>query len=44
VTRYKKFYAHDENNKAKAGDQVRIQECPPKSKLKRWELLEVVGG
>jgi small subunit ribosomal protein S17 len=44
VTRYKKFYAHDEDNKAQAGDQVRIQECPPKSKLKRWELLEVVGG
>ena len=44
VTRYKKFYAHDEQNAAKVGDAVRIQECRPLSKLKRWELVEVVGG
>ena len=44
VTRYKKFYAHDEQNAAKVGDEVRIQECRPLSKLKRWELVEVVGG
>ncbi len=44
VTRYKKFYAHDEQNAAKIGDAVRIQECRPLSKLKRWELVEVVGG
>ena len=44
VTRYKKFYAHDEGNVAKVGDAVRIQECRPLSKLKRWELVEVVGG
>jgi small subunit ribosomal protein S17 len=44
VTRYKKFYAHDEQNAAKIGDAVRIQECRPLSKLKRWELIEVVGN
>ena len=44
VTRYKKFYAHDPENTAKAGDEVRIQECRPISKLKRWELVEVVGS
>ena len=44
VTRSKKVYAHDEQNAAKDGDAVRIQECRPLSKLKRWELVEVVGG
>tara|TARA_Y100000588_G_scaffold66035_1_gene66216 strand:- start:1107 stop:1364 length:258 start_codon:yes stop_codon:yes gene_type:complete len=44
VTRVKKFYAHDEQNIAKVGDAVRIQECRPLSKIKRWELVEVVGG
>src|SRR5436190_24359494 len=42
VTQYHKFYAHDEKNEAKLGDQVRIQECRPLSKIKRWRLLEVV--
>jgi len=42
VTAYKKFYAHDEKNEAKVGDRVRIQECRPLSKTKRWRLLEVV--
>lgn len=35
----KKFHAHDEKGQHKAGDLVRIQECPPKSKLKRWEVI-----
>ena len=35
----KKYRAHDEDNAAKAGDMVRIQECAPKSKSKRWEVL-----
>lgn len=38
----KKFYAHDEEQTAKVGDLVRIQEHPPISKLKRWTLKEVV--
>jgi len=42
VTGYSKFYAHDEKNEAKVGDQVRIQETRPLSKLKNWRLVEVV--
>ena len=36
----KKYRAHDENNTFKVGDAVRIMECAPKSKTKRWEVLE----
>lgn len=42
VTAYSKFYAHDEKSEAKVGDQVRISESRPISKLKRWRLVEVV--
>src|SRR5579862_9644069 len=42
VTKRKKFYAHDEEGTAKVGDVVRIIECRPMSKLKRWRLGEVV--
>src|SRR5579872_1622285 len=42
VTKRKKFYAHDEERSAKLGDVVRIIECRPVSKLKRWRLGEVV--
>ncbi len=42
VTAYKKFYAHDEKGEAKPGDRVRIAECRPISKTKRWRLVEVV--
>ncbi len=42
ITTTKKYYAHDESNKAKAGDKVRIIESKPMSKLKRWRLLEVI--
>jgi small subunit ribosomal protein S17 len=42
VTKRKKFYAHDEQGTAKNGDVVRIIECRPISKLKRWRLGEVV--
>jgi len=42
VNQMKKFYAHDEENKAKTGDTVRIMETRPLSKLKRWRLVEVV--
>jgi small subunit ribosomal protein S17 len=37
----KKYYAHDENNVANVGDEVRIAETRPTSKLKRWRLVEV---
>ncbi len=42
VTKRKRFYAHDEDSTAKLGDIVRIIECRPLSKLKRWRLGEVV--
>jgi small subunit ribosomal protein S17 len=37
-----KFKAHDEQNEAKTGDTVRIMECRPVSKDKRWRLVQVV--
>jgi small subunit ribosomal protein S17 len=43
VKQQKKFYVHDEENKAKQGDTVRIMETRPLSKLKRWRLVEVVA-
>lgn len=42
VTKRKKFYAHDEEQTALPGDIVRIVECRPLSKLKRWNLKDVV--
>jgi small subunit ribosomal protein S17 len=42
VTKRKKFYAHDEQNQANVGDVVRIIECRPLSRLKRWMLGEVL--
>jgi small subunit ribosomal protein S17 len=43
VKQMRKFYAHDEDGKAKMGDMVRIMETRPLSRLKRWRLVEVVG-
>jgi len=42
IAKRKKFYAHDEQGTSKLGDVVRIIECRPLSKLKRWQLAEVV--
>jgi len=42
VRRSTRFKAHDELNDAKTGDLVRIQECRPMSRDKRWRLLEVL--
>ena len=39
IQKSKKYRAHDESNKFKTGDIVRIQECSPFSKSKRWEVL-----
>ena len=39
ITRSKKYAAHDEDNRFKIGDQVRIRECRPISKRKCWEVL-----
>lgn len=38
----KKYHAHDEDNTARVGDTVRIQETRPYSKLKRWRLADIV--
>ena len=40
IRRSKKFHAHDPENSFKAGDIVRIRECAPISKLKRWVVLK----
>ena len=37
-----KFKAHDENNEARVGDTVRIEEARPLSATKRWRLAEIV--
>ena len=42
VARSKKFYAHDENETAHLGDFVQIEETRPLSKLKRWQLKNIV--
>jgi small subunit ribosomal protein S17 len=42
ITRYRKFYAHDDKGEAKIGDRVRIEETRPLSKTKSWRLVEVV--
>ena len=43
IKRRKKFFAHDEYEKCKMGDVVRIIETRPLSKTKRWRVLEIVG-
>jgi len=40
IRKSKKYHAHDENNRCVVGDTVRIRECRPVSKLKRWEVIE----
>lgn len=36
-------HVHDEGNESNEGDTVEIIECPPRSKMKRWELVRVVA-
>ena len=42
IHKNKKFKAHDEHNKCKVGDLVKIIECRPISKEKRFRLLEIL--
>tara|TARA_Y100001960_G_C14445127_1_gene714500 strand:- start:209 stop:586 length:378 start_codon:yes stop_codon:yes gene_type:complete len=42
ITRHSKYQAHDEVNNCAIGDLVRIQECRPISKSKRWRVIEIV--
>jgi len=39
IRRSKKYAAHDEGNAAKVGDVVKIRECRPISRRKRWEVV-----
>ena len=39
VRKSKRYHAHDEGNACQVGDQVRIEECPPISRNKRWRVL-----
>ena len=39
ITSSKKYHAHDENNKFKVGDDVKIIESKPFSKMKKWEVI-----
>ena len=39
ITSSKKYHAHDEKNKFKIGDNVKIIESKPFSKIKKWEVL-----
>ncbi|MCZ6452853.1 MAG: 30S ribosomal protein S17 [Alphaproteobacteria bacterium] len=43
ITRSKKYAAHDETDSLSIGDTVRIRECRPKSRNKRFEVIEKVG-
>ena len=40
VRRSKRYHAHDETKLFKIGDLVRIEECAPISKLKRWTVVD----
>jgi small subunit ribosomal protein S17 len=39
IRKTSRFHAHDEGNRFKTGDSVRIRECRPISKLKCWEVI-----
>ncbi|TYB88513.1 30S ribosomal protein S17 [Oceaniovalibus sp. ACAM 378] len=39
IRKSKKYRAHDPENTFKTGDKIRIQECAPISKTKRWEVI-----
>ena len=40
ITRSKKYAVHDESNSFRKGDDVKIVECRPISKTKRWQILQ----
>lgn len=42
ITKRNKFYAHDEENLSRLGDIVRICQCRPLSRMKRWKVMEIV--
>ncbi|GAB4552908.1 MAG: 30S ribosomal protein S17 [Pleurocapsa sp.] len=42
VVRTKKYKVHDEENRCKTGDRVRIRETRPLSRTKRWTVAEII--
>ncbi|MBD0308373.1 MAG: 30S ribosomal protein S17 [Microcoleus sp. T3-bin5] len=44
VVRTKRYKVHDEENKCKEGDRVRIQETRPLSRTKRWTVAEILNS
>jgi small subunit ribosomal protein S17 len=42
IRRVRKLYAHDEDERAREGDTVRIMETRPLSRLKRWRVVEIL--
>jgi small subunit ribosomal protein S17 len=44
VVKTKRYKAHDEENKCKEGDRVRIRETRPLSRTKRWNLIDVLSS
>lgn len=44
VVKTKKYKAHDEENKCKTGDRVRITETRPLSRTKRWIVAEIISS
>ena len=44
IRRSKKYHAHDADNAFRIGEQVRIEECAPISKLKTWTVVERIGA
>lgn len=42
IKKSSKFVAHDENNDSNIGDTVKVRECRPLSKTKKWRLIEVI--
>ena len=42
VNKTKKYHAHDEKNECNIGDTVRIMETRPRSRTKRWRLVNII--
>ena len=42
LKRSSKFHVHDEKNESKIGDEIKIVETKPVSKLKKWRMVEVL--
>ena len=44
LRRSKRYKAHDEEETCREGDIVRIEECRPLSRTKRWRVIEIVSS